>query len=63
MFILYECAACVLAVLIGGTLLFGAGAMCVMLGAAGNFAWRRWPELSRGLHWLMGRWAPEPREP
>jgi hypothetical protein len=62
MFIIYEFAACFFAAIIGGTLLFAAGAMCVMLIAAGSFAWRRWPELSHRAHGLRGRWAAAPRE-
>ena len=64
MFIIYEYAACLLAALIGGTLLFTASAMGVMLGAAGGMTWRRWREiLAPGANWLRGRWAAEPRVP
>jgi len=63
MFIIYDYAACLLVALIGGTLLFTAGAMCVMLWEAGGIAWRRWRELVPGANWLMGKWAAEPREP
>jgi hypothetical protein len=63
MFIIYECGACFLAALIGGTLLFTAGVMCVMLKEAGGIVWRRWPELTRRTAWLVGRWTAEPREP
>jgi uncharacterized protein YigE (DUF2233 family) len=63
MFIIYDCAACFLAALIGGTLLFTAGVICVMLMEAGGIAWRRWPALTQRATWLMGRWTAEPREP
>ena len=46
MFIIYEYAACLLAALIGGTLLFTAGATCVMLWEAGGITWRWWRELA-----------------
>jgi hypothetical protein len=62
MFIIYDYAACLLAALIGGTLLFTAGAMCVMLMEAGGIAWRRWPELTHGTTRLVGRWTAESRE-
>jgi len=45
MFIMYEYAAGLLAALIGGTFLFTAGAICVMLWTGGVMAWRRWQEL------------------
>jgi len=64
LFIIYEYAACLLAALIGGTLLFTASAMGVMLGAAGGMTWRRWREiLAPGANWLRGRWTAEPRVP
>jgi len=63
MFIIYDCAACFLAAFIGGTLLFMAGVMCVMLMEAGGIAWRRWPELTQRATRLMGRWTAEPRRP
>jgi len=63
MFIIYDCAACFLAALIGGTLLFTAGVMCVMLMEAGGIMWRRWPGLTQRATWLMGRWTAEPRQP
>jgi hypothetical protein len=63
MLIMYEYAACVLAALIFGTLLFAAGAMCVMLWAAGGIAWRWWREWAFIPSGLVGRLAPEPRVP
>ncbi|HMD83898.1 MAG TPA: hypothetical protein VKO18_04255 [Terriglobia bacterium] len=63
MFIMYEYAAGLLAALIGGTFLFTAGAICVMLWTGGVMAWRRWQELASVPNWLMGRWTVEPREP
>jgi hypothetical protein len=63
MLIIYEYAACVVAALILGTLLFAAGAMCVMLWAAGGIGWRWWRDLASVPNGLMGRWAPEPRVP
>ncbi len=55
MFIIYECAACLLAALIGGTLLFTAGVMCVMLMEAGGMAWRRWPRTDTARHVAGGK--------
>jgi hypothetical protein len=63
MFIVYEYAACLLAALIGGTVLFVAGATCVMLWAGGGVAWRRWREPVPVPNELMGTWAPVSREP
>jgi uncharacterized membrane protein YphA (DoxX/SURF4 family) len=63
MFIIYEYAACLLVALTVGTLLFAAGAMCVMLIAAGSAASRWWPDLTHGANGLMGRWTAEPRVP
>jgi hypothetical protein len=63
MFVIYDCAACFLAALICGTLLFTAGLMYVMAVAAGGIAWRKWPDLTQRATWLTGRWAAEPREP
>jgi hypothetical protein len=61
MFIMYEYAACLLAALIGGTFLFTASAMCVLLWGAGGITWRWWRELASRAYWLMGRWKAEPR--
>jgi hypothetical protein len=63
MFIVYEYAACLLLALIGGTFLFTACAMCVMLWAAGGITWRWWRDLTPVPNWLLGRWTSEPREP
>ena len=60
MFIVYEDAACLLMVLIGGTLLFAAGAICVMLWEAGGMAWRWGREFASGPQGLRGRWTAEP---
>jgi hypothetical protein len=63
-FIIYEYAACLLVALIGGTLLFTATAMCVVLWEAGGITWRRWREpLAPGANWLTGKWTDEPRVP
>ncbi|MGA2982322.1 MAG: hypothetical protein ABSG32_00825 [Terriglobia bacterium] len=62
-FIIYEYAACLLAALFGGTLLFTFTAMCVMLWEAGGITRRWWRELGSLPQWLMGRWTAEPREP
>ena len=63
MFVIYDCAACLLAALVGGTLLFTAGVICIMAVEAGGIAWRKWPDLTQRATWLMGRWTAEPREP
>jgi hypothetical protein len=63
MFIIYEYAACLLAVLIGGTLLFMVSAMCVVLWSEGGITRRWWRELASVPNWLMGRWTAEPRVP
>jgi hypothetical protein len=63
MFIIYDCAACFLAALTVGTLLFTVGVMGVLLMEAGGIAWRRWPELTQRVAWLMGRGTAEPRQP
>ena len=61
MFIIYENAACLLAALIGGMLLFAAGATCVMLWGAGGITWRWWREPVSRPNWLTGRWTAESR--
>jgi len=61
--IISEYAACLLAALIGGTLLFTVGAMGVTLWAAGGITWRWWRELASVPNWLTGRWTGESREP
>jgi hypothetical protein len=63
MFIMYEYAACLLVALSGGTFLFTAGAMCVMLWTGGVMAWRQWRELASVPNRLTGRRAAEPRLP
>ena len=62
LFIMFEYAACLLAALIGGTLLFALSATCVMLWLAGGIAWRWWGELASVRNWLEGRWTAELRE-
>ena len=61
--IISEYVACLLAALIGGTLLFTASAMCVTLWAAGGITWRWWRELASVPNGLPERWTAEPREP
>ena len=64
MFIIYEYAACVFAVLLGATLLFAVCLMFLVLQAGGSIAVRMWQELTHGTPWLMGtRVAAGPREP
>lgn len=63
MFILCEYAACLVAALVTGTLLFTACAMCVMLWTAGGITWRWWRELAPIPNGQMGRWRSEPRVP
>ena len=46
MFIISEYAACLLVVVIGGTLLFTASAVCIMLWEAGGMMWRWWRQPS-----------------
>jgi hypothetical protein len=62
MFVIYDCAACFLAALICGALLFTAGVIYVMAVEAEGIAWRKWPDLTRRATWLMGSWTAEPRE-
>jgi hypothetical protein len=62
LFIVCEYAACLVAALIGGTLLFTVTATCVMLWGAGGITWRRWRERASVPIWLMGRRTAEPRE-
>lgn len=63
LFIICEYVACLVAALIGGTFLFTATAMCVVLWEAGGVMWRKWRELASVPNWLMGRWTDEPRVP
>jgi hypothetical protein len=64
MFIIYEYAACLFAVLLGATLLFAVCVLFLVLQAGGSIVARTWQELTRGAPWLMGRRvAAEPREP
>jgi hypothetical protein len=53
MYIVYECAACCFAVMIGGTFLFAIAAACMILAAAGALAWRKYPELSQGASGIV----------
>lgn len=64
MLAIYECAACVLAVVIGATLLFTACAMFLLTIEGGRIAARTWQELTLGATRMIGRWmVVEPREP
>jgi hypothetical protein len=62
MLVIYDCAACFLAALICGTLLFAAGVICVMAVEADGIAWRKWTDLTHRAPRLMGSWTAEPRE-
>ena len=50
MYIVYECAACFFAVMIGGAFLFAIAAAGVMLVAAGARVWRKWPQRA---NWIV----------
>ena len=64
MFALYECAACVVAVMVGSTLLFGAWVMVILTIEGARFMTRTWQELTLGATRMIGRWmVVEPREP
>jgi len=64
MFAIYECGACVLAVLVGATLLFGACVMVILTIEGSRIVARTWQELSLGAARLFGRWmVVQPREP
>jgi hypothetical protein len=64
MFIIYEYAACLFAVLLGATLLFAACVMFLLLQEGGSIVARTWQELTHDTPWLTGtRVAAEPREP
>jgi hypothetical protein len=64
MFIIYEYTACLLAVVLGATLLFAICVLFLVLQEGGSMVARLWPELRHGAPWLMGRRvAAEPREP
>ncbi len=58
MFIVCEGAVCVLAVLIGATLLFAAGVMFLALKAGGGFLAPAWQKVRDGLIQLKGRRMP-----
>jgi hypothetical protein len=62
MYIVFEYAACLLAALMGGTLLFTVSAMGVMLWAAGGMTWRQYRELARVPNGPPEKWTAEPRE-
>jgi len=63
MFIIYEYAACLLAVLFGATVLFAVCMLFLVLQEGGSIVARTWQELTHGATWLMGRRvAAEPRE-
>lgn len=64
MFIIYEYAACLFAVVLGATLLFAVCVMFLALKEGGAIVARTWQRLTRDAPWLTGtRVAPEPREP
>jgi hypothetical protein len=64
MLAIYECAACVLAVLVGATLLFGACVIVLVTIEGGRIVSRTWQELTLGATRLIGRWlVVEPRVP
>ena len=64
MFIIYEYAACLFAVLLGATLLFVVCVMCLVLKEGGSIVARTWQEFTHGAPWLKGtQVVPEPREP
>ena len=64
MFIIYEYAACLFAVLLGATLLFTVCVILLVLKEGGSIVARTLQELTHGAPWLMGRRvAAEPREP
>jgi hypothetical protein len=61
LFIVCDYAACLLAALIRGTLLFSFGATCVMLWESRGITGWWWRELAAVPDWLMGRPTAEPR--
>jgi len=64
MLALYECAACVLAVVVGATLLFAACVMTILAIEGGRIVARTWQEVTLGATRMIGRWiVVEPREP
>jgi hypothetical protein len=60
--IVFEYATCLLVALLGGTFLFTASAMCVVLWSAGGVTWRWWRERASNPHGVLGRWITEPRD-
>jgi hypothetical protein len=63
MFIVYEYAACVLAVSIGAALLFTACVMFLMLKERGRILLQTLHRFTHGGTWLIGRWmAAESRD-
>ena len=64
MFIIYEYAACLFAVLLGAALLFAVCVLFLVMQEGGGFVARAWQELTHGAPGLLGRQvAAEPREP
>jgi hypothetical protein len=64
MLALYECAACILAVLVGATLLFGVCVMVILSIEGSRVMARTWQELTLGAARMIGRWmVVQPREP
>jgi hypothetical protein len=64
MFIIYEYAACLFAVLLGAALLFAICVTFLVLREGGSIVARTWQEFTHDTPWLMGRRVvAEPREP
>jgi hypothetical protein len=64
MLAIYECAACILAVLVCAALLFGTCVVFLVIIEGGRVVARTWQELTLGATRTIGRWvAVEPREP
>ena len=64
MFIIYEYAACLIAVLLGAALLFAVCVMFLVLREGGSTVARTWQEFKHYTPWLTGiPVAGEPREP
>lgn len=63
MFIIYEYAACLIAAVIGATLVFTVGGIFLVLKELSSLGARRLREKTPRATWLVGRWALESREP
>jgi len=57
--VIYEYAACLVAAVIAGTVLFTIGAMCVLLWSVGGLAWQWWRDLAAVPNWLARRSTSE----